>query len=81
MIQSAQSIKDSLLILEGPITRARAKKIKEAMQGFVQATLEEFNSNSICKRQMFKMGLKEEEPALVYLIRANEVVSIEEDDF
>ncbi|KAH9734745.1 hypothetical protein KPL71_017486 [Citrus sinensis] len=57
----------------GPITRARAKKIKEAMQGFVQATLEEFNSNSICKRQMFKMGLKEEEPALVYLIRANEL--------
>ena len=43
--------------------RARAKKIKEAMQGFVQATLDEFNSYSICKRPILKMGLKEEGPA------------------
>ena len=51
------------------------------MQGFIQATLDEFNLNSICKRSIFKMGLKEEELALVYFIRANEVVSIREDEF
>ena len=61
-------LKDLLFVLERPITRARAKKIKEAMQGFVQAALDEFNSISICKRLIFKMGLKEEELALVYLI-------------
>ena len=48
--------------------RGRAKKIKEIMQGFAQATLDEFKSISICKRPIFKMGLKEEEPALVYFI-------------
>ena len=58
MIQSAQSIKDPLLVLKELITRARAKKIEEAMQGFVQATLDKFNSNLICKRPIFKMGLK-----------------------
>ena len=41
------------------------------MQGFVQVILDEFNSNSISKRLIFKMGLKEEEPVLVYLIWAN----------
>ena len=81
VIQSAQSIKDPLLVPEGPITRARAKKIKEAMQGFIQATLDDFNSSSICKSPIFKMGLNEEEPALVHLIRANEVASIGEDGF
>ena len=65
-----------MLIPEGPITRAWAKKIKEAMWGFVQA-----NSILICKRPIFKMGLKEEEPTLVYLIQANEVASIRDDDF
>ena len=81
VIQSAQSIKHLLLILKGSITRAWTKKIKEAMQRFVQATLDESNTNSICKRPMFKMDLKEEEPALIYLIQANEVVGIGEDDF
>ena len=71
VIQSAQSIKDPLLVLEGLIMKPQAKKIKEIMQGFVQATLYEFNSNSIYKRLIFKMGLKEEELALVYLIQAN----------
>ena len=71
VIQSAQSIKDQLLVLEGLIMKPQAKKIKEIMQGFVQATLYEFNSNSIYKRLIFKMGLKEEELALVYLIQAN----------
>ena len=61
--------------------KAQAKKIKEAIQGFVQATLDEFNSYSICKRPIFKMGLKEEGSALVYLIRSNKVVSMEEDNF
>lgn len=35
VIQGAQSIKDPLLVLEGSIKRARAKKINKAMQGFV----------------------------------------------
>ena len=47
---------------------ARAKKIKKAIQGFVQATLDEFNSILIFKRLIFKMALKKEEPALVYFI-------------
>ncbi|KAH9780563.1 hypothetical protein KPL71_008129 [Citrus sinensis] len=64
VIQSALSIKDPFLVPEGPITRAQAKKINEAMKGLVQATLDKFNSNSIHKRSIFKMGLKEEEPAL-----------------
>ena len=78
MIQSAQSIKDLLFVLKGPIRRAPAKKINEAIQGFVQATLDEFNSTSISRKQIFKMGLKDEVLALVYLIRANEVAGIGE---
>jgi hypothetical protein len=51
----------------GPITRSRAKKIKEAMQGLVQSTWEDFTNLSI-KTPTFKMGLKEEEPALIHVI-------------
>ena len=36
-------------------------KIPNTYEGFIQATLDEFNSNSICKRPILKMGLKEEE--------------------
>ena len=34
-----QDIQDPLEVPEGPITRSRAKKIKDAMNGFVQKTL------------------------------------------
>ena len=40
VIRSAQSFKDLLLVPKGAITTARAKKIKKAMQGFIQATLD-----------------------------------------
>jgi hypothetical protein len=36
--QGGPSLKDPLQVLNGPITRSRAKKIKEAMQGLVQST-------------------------------------------
>jgi hypothetical protein len=43
----------------GPITRSRAKKIKEAMQGLVQSTWLEF-ANLSSKTPTFKMRFKEE---------------------
>ena len=36
--QGGPSLKDHLQVPDGPITRSRAKKIKEAMQGLVQST-------------------------------------------
>uniref|UniRef100_A0A2N9IRC6 Reverse transcriptase domain-containing protein n=1 Tax=Fagus sylvatica TaxID=28930 RepID=A0A2N9IRC6_FAGSY len=36
--QGGPSLKDPLQVPDGPITRSRAKKIKEAMQGLVQST-------------------------------------------
>jgi hypothetical protein len=36
------NLKDPLQVPDGPITRSRAKKIKEAMQGLVQSTWAEF---------------------------------------
>uniref|UniRef100_A0A2N9GUE0 Tf2-1-like SH3-like domain-containing protein n=1 Tax=Fagus sylvatica TaxID=28930 RepID=A0A2N9GUE0_FAGSY len=39
--QGGPSLKDPLQVLDGPITRSRAKKIKEAMQGLVQSTWDE----------------------------------------
>jgi hypothetical protein len=36
--QSGPSLKDPLQVPDGPITRSRANKIKEAMQGLVQST-------------------------------------------
>jgi hypothetical protein len=39
--QSGPSLKDPLQVPDGPITRSRAKKIKEAMQGLVQSTWDE----------------------------------------
>jgi hypothetical protein len=46
----------------GPITRSRAKKIKEAMQGLVQSTWDEAS----------KVGSKEGESNLIHLIQAVE---------
>jgi len=60
---------------DGPITRSRAKKIKEAMQGLVQSTWVEF-ANLSSKTPAFKMGLKEEEPTLIHVIQVTDGGSI-----
>uniref|UniRef100_A0A2N9I046 Reverse transcriptase RNase H-like domain-containing protein n=1 Tax=Fagus sylvatica TaxID=28930 RepID=A0A2N9I046_FAGSY len=61
------SLKDPLQVPDGPITRSRAKKIKEAMQGLVQSTWDEAS-----KSPTIKVGLKEGEPILIHLIQAVE---------
>jgi hypothetical protein len=65
------NLKDHLQVPNGPITRLRAKKIKEAMQGLVQSTWAEF-ANLSSKTPTFKMGLKEEEQALIHVIQATD---------
>jgi hypothetical protein len=65
------NLKDPLQISDGPITKLRAKKIKEAMQGLVQSTLAEFENLS-SKTPTFKIGLKEEEPTLIHVIQATD---------
>uniref|UniRef100_A0A2N9I1S8 CCHC-type domain-containing protein n=1 Tax=Fagus sylvatica TaxID=28930 RepID=A0A2N9I1S8_FAGSY len=65
--QSGPSLKDPLQVPDGPITRSRAKKIKEAMQGLVQSTWDEAS-----KSPTIKVGLKEGEPILIHLIQAVE---------
>jgi hypothetical protein len=65
------SLKDPLQVPDGPITRSRAKKIKEAMKGLVQSTWAEF-TNLLSKTPIFKIGLKEEEPTLIHVIQATE---------
>ena len=52
--QGGPSLKDPLQVPDGPITRLRAKKIKEAMQGLVQSTWDEAS-----KSPTIKVGLKE----------------------
>jgi len=53
------NLKDLLQVPNGPITRSKAKKIKESMQQLVQSTWAEF-ANLSSKTPTFKMGLKEE---------------------
>uniref|UniRef100_A0A2N9I0D3 Integrase catalytic domain-containing protein n=1 Tax=Fagus sylvatica TaxID=28930 RepID=A0A2N9I0D3_FAGSY len=65
--QGEPSLKDPLQVPNGPITRSRAKKIKKAMQGLVQSTWDEAS-----KSPTIKVGLKEGEPILIYLIQAVE---------
>jgi hypothetical protein len=65
--QGGPSLKDPLQVSDGPITRSRAKKIKEAMQGLVQSTWDEAS-----KSPTIKVGLKEGEPILIHLIQAVE---------
>jgi hypothetical protein len=62
------NLKDPLQVPDGPITRSRAKKIKEAMQGLVQSTWAEF-ANLSRKTPTFNMGLKEDKPALMHVIQ------------
>uniref|UniRef100_A0A2N9FA73 Retrotransposon gag domain-containing protein n=1 Tax=Fagus sylvatica TaxID=28930 RepID=A0A2N9FA73_FAGSY len=47
--QGGPSLKDHLQVLDGPITRSRAKKIKEAMQGLVQSTWDEASKSPTIK--------------------------------
>ena len=61
--QGGPSLKDPLQVLDGPIARSRAKKIKEAMQGLVQSTWDETR-----KSPTIKVGLKEGEPISIHLI-------------
>jgi hypothetical protein len=65
--QGGPNLKDPLQVPDGPITRSRAKKIKEAMQGLVQSTWDE-----VSKSPTIKVGLKEGEPILIHLIQAVE---------
>jgi hypothetical protein len=65
--QGGPSLKDPLQVPDGPITRSRAKMIKEAMQGLVQSTWDEAS-----KSPTIKVGLKEGEPILIHLIQAVE---------
>ena len=65
--QSGPSLKDPLQVSDGPITRSRAKKIKEVMQGLMQSTWDEAS-----KSPTIKVGLKEGEPILIHLIQAVE---------
>jgi hypothetical protein len=65
--QGGPSFKDPLQVSDRPITRSRAKKIKEAMLGLVQSTWDEAS-----KGPTLKMGLKEGEPILIHLIQAVE---------
>ena len=65
--QGGLSLKDPLQVPDGPITRSRTKKIKEATQGLVQSTWDEAS-----KSLTIKVGLKEGEPILIHLIQAVE---------
>ena len=62
---------NNIRVSDGPITRSRAKKIKEAMAGLVHSTWVEL-AYSPSKASTFKMGFKEEEPALIHVIQAKD---------
>jgi hypothetical protein len=47
--QGGPSLKDRLQVPDGPITRSRVKKIKEAMQGLVQSTWDEASKSPTIK--------------------------------
>jgi hypothetical protein len=65
--QGGPTHKDPLQVPDRPITRSRAKKIREAMQRLVQSTWDEAS-----KSPTLKMGLKEGELVLIHLIQAVE---------
>ena len=68
------NVHDPLNVQDGPITRLRAKKIKEAMAGLVQSTWAEFG-HLVNKTSTFKMGFNKEGVALINLIQATEELS------
>ena len=65
------TIHDPLNVPDRPITRSRAKKIKEAMAGLMQSTWAEFG-HPVNKTSTFKMGFNKEGVALINLIQATE---------
>jgi hypothetical protein len=65
------NLKDPLQVPDESITRSRAKKIKEAIQGLMQSTWAEF-ANFSNKTPTFKMGLKEEESTLIHVIQTTD---------
>ena len=69
--QGVPNLKDPLQVPDGPITRSRAKKIKEAMHGLVQSTWDEAS-----KSPTVKVGLKERDPILIHLIQVVEDMTL-----
>ena len=63
--ENQQAFKDPLHVPVGPITRARSKKIKEALNGLIQEIWADFNAGHS------KLGLKEDE-GVINLIQAIE---------
>ena len=69
-VQDDLQVKDPLLVLARPITRSRAKKIKEAMLGLVRETMAATSKENIGATTSLKKGLLHEEPSWVTLIQA-----------
>ena len=65
------SVHDPLNVPNGPITRSRTKKIKEAMARLEQSTWAEFG-HPINKTSTFKMGFNKEVVTLINLIQATQ---------
>ena len=70
--QVDQGVQDPLHVPDGPITRSRAKKIKEAMNVLVLQTLTEALHGPSGSSTLLKIGLRDDEPALIHLIQAME---------
>ena len=58
------TVHDPLNVSDGPITRSRAKKFKEAMDGLVQSTWAKFG-HPVDKTSTFTMGFNKEGVALI----------------
>ena len=63
--ENQQAFKDPLHVPVGPITKARSKKIKEALNGLIQEIWADSNAGH------FKLGPKEDE-GVINLIQAIE---------
>ena len=63
--ENHKAFKDPLHVLVGPITKARSKKIKEALNGLIQEIWADFNAGHS------KLGPKEDE-GVINLIQAIE---------
>ena len=73
-----QDYTDHLQIPDGPISRSRAKKIKEAMQGLVQSTWMDMETLS-CKDSTSKLNFQEERNMinLIQAVEGNNIVVLE----
>ena len=65
----AQDIQDPLEVSEGPITRSRAMKINDAMNGLVQKTLTD-SCHGCSSDSILKIVLQDQGPPLLNLIQA-----------